>query len=103
MKENPNDRIQDLSFSNLVNIVQKDEEKAKYCLIKFADEMEFVKYKIQDLEKQLTYLKGRKESLIESAHQVCNMIEKPIPLAVISDGCIVVVSEISISIESNVL
>lgn len=103
MKFNSKDKIEDLSFSNLVTLIHKDEKEAKKCLLKLAYEMEFVKDKIQIFEKQLNYFKGRKESLINASHNICNMIEKTIPLAIIQNDHIVVVSEKGISVETNVL
>ncbi len=97
------EKIKDLSFNNLVNIIQGNEIKAGDTLTLLAEEMEFVKTKITEYEKQLNYFKGRKEALITASSLVVKHINRELPLAVKRQDFIIVVSDKNISIEKNVI
>ena len=95
--------IDDLSFSNLVNIIQGDEIKAGDVLNNIAHEMEENNKIIEKLEKDLLSAKQRKSILINGSQLVLQHLKKEAPLAVQRNGYIVVVTKENISIERNVI
>ena len=95
--------IDDLSFSNLVNIIQGEEIKGADVLNSIANEMEEIKFIIKKLEKDLEIAKNREGSLIAGAQRVMQHLKKEYPLAVQRNGYIVVVTKENISIERNVI
>ena len=95
--------IDDLSFSNLVNLIQGEEIKGADILNSIALEMEENNEIIKKLETDLARAKSRKGSLIEGSQRVLQHLKKEYPLAVKRDKYIVVVTKENISIERNVL
>ena len=95
--------IDDLSFSNLVNLIQGEEIKAADILHTIALEMEDNNKTIEELESQLSRAKGRNDTLISGTQRVMQHIKKEYPLAVKRQDYIVVVTKENISIERNVL
>ena len=95
--------IDDLSFSNLVNLIQGEEKKGADILNNIAHEMEENNKTIEKIEIELSCAKGRKDSLIEGSRRVMQHLKKEYPLSVQRNGYIVVVTEGNISIERNVL
>lgn len=95
--------IDDLSYSNLVNIIQGEEIKGADVLNSIAHEMEENNKIIKKLENDLACAKGRKDSLIEGSKRVLQHLKNEAPLAVQRNGYIVVVTTENISIECNVL
>ena len=95
--------IDDLSFSNLVNLIQGEEIKGADILNNIAHEMEENNKIIEKLERDLARAKSRKGSLIEGSQRVLQHLKKEYPLAVKRDKYIVVVTKENISIERNVL
>ena len=95
--------IDDLSYSNLVNLIQGEEIKAADILHTIALEMEENNKKIAELESQLNCAKSRKGSLISGSQRIMQHIKKEYPLVVQRQGYIVVVTKENISIERNVL
>lgn len=95
--------IDDLSYSNLVSIIQGEEIKGADVLNSIACEMEENNKVIEKLESDLARAKGRKDTLIEGSKRVLQHLKKESPLAVQRQGYIVVVTKENISIERNVL
>ena len=95
--------IDDLSFSNLVDLIQGEEKKSADILNNIAHEMEENNEIIKKLENDLVSAKSRKSSLIEGSRIVIQHLKKEYPLAVQRNGYIVVVTKDNISIERNVL
>ena len=95
--------IDDLSFSNLVNLIQGEEIKGADILNNIAHEMEENNKIIEKLESDLARAKSRKGSLIEGSQRDLQHLKKDYPLAVQRNGYIVVVTKENISIERNVL
>lgn len=95
--------IDDLSYSNLVNLIQGEEIKGADILNNIAHEMEENNKIIEKLESDLSRAKSRKVSLIEGSQRVLQHLKKDYPLAVKRDKYIVVVTKENISIERNVL
>ena len=95
--------IDDLSYSNLVNLIQAEEIKGADVLNIIAHEMEENNNIIEKLESDLACAKGRKDTLISGSQRVLQHLKKEYPLVVQRQGYIVVVTEKNISIERNVL
>ena len=95
--------IDDLSYSNIVNIIQGEEIKGADTLNCIALEMEENNKIIEKLESDLARAKGRKDTLISGSQRVLQHLKKEYPLAVQRNNYIVVVTEKNISIERNVL
>jgi acyl-CoA reductase-like NAD-dependent aldehyde dehydrogenase len=95
--------IDDLSYSNLVNLIQGEESKAADILNTIALEMEEHNSYLAELESKLNCAKSRKESLIAGAKRVMHHIKRDYPLSVKRQDYIVVVTEENISIERNVI
>ena len=95
--------IDDLSFSNLVDLIQGEEKKGADILNNIAHEMEENNEIIKKLENDLVSAKSRKSSLIFASQSVMELLKKEYPLAVQRNGYIVVVTKDNISIERNVL
>lgn len=95
--------IDDLSYSNIVNIIQFEEIKGADTLNCIALEMEENNKIIEKLESDLARAKGRKDTLISGSKRVLQHLKKEYPLAVQRNNYIVVVTERNISIERNVL
>lgn len=96
-------QIDDLSFSNLVNLIQGDESKAAEILHTIALAMEDTNKIIEELESQLSKAKARKGTLISGSQRIMEHIKKEYPLAVALDNYLVVVTKDNISIERNVI
>jgi hypothetical protein len=73
--------IDDLSFSNLVNLIQGEEIKAADILHTIALEMEDNNKVIEELESQLSIAKGRKDTLISGTQRVMQHIKKEYPFS----------------------
>lgn len=95
--------IDDLSYSNLVDLIQGEEIKGADILNNIAHEMEENNKIIDKLESDLASAKGRKDTLISGSQRVLQHLKKEYPLAVQRNGYIVVVTKENISIERNVL
>jgi len=95
--------IDDLSYSNIVNIIQGEEIKGADTLNCIAIEMEENNKTIDKLESDLARAKGRKDTLISASQRVMQHLKKEYPLAVQRKDYIVVVTTENISIERNVL
>jgi hypothetical protein len=95
--------IDDLSYSNIVSLIQDEEIKGADVLTSIAHEMEETKNIIAKLEKDLESAKNREGSLVAGSQRVMQHLKKEYPLAVLRNGYIVVVSKENISIERNVI
>lgn len=95
--------IDDLSYSNIVGLIDGEEIKGADVLNSIALEMEENDKIIEKLESDLARAKGRKDTLFEGAKKVLTHLKKEYPLAVQRKNYIIVVSKQNISIERNVL
>lgn len=95
--------IEDLSYSNIVTLIQHDQKKAGKVLKDIALQMEANAKEIEHLERSFIAAKGKRLSLIDASKHVLKHIKKDSPLAVECGGYIVVVSDKTISIERNVI
>lgn len=95
--------IDDLSYSNLVNLIQGEEIKAADILHTIALEMEENNKIIEKLESQLSRAKGRNGTLISGTQRVMQHIKREYPLSIKKQDYIVVITKENISIERNVI
>lgn len=98
-----NRNIEDLSYSNLGNLIQGEEIKAADVLHECAVELEKVVVNIAELEQSLSYLRSRKAELINAGQLVAKHIQRDLPLAVKRQNYLVIVSENNLTIERNVI
>jgi len=95
--------IDDLSFSNLVSLIQGEDIKGADVLNSIAHEKEQNNLIVEKLEKDLSIAKSRNDNLVSGAKKVLEHLGKKHPLAVQRSGYIIVVTKENISIERNVL
>ena len=95
--------IDNLSYSNIVDLIQGKEIKGADILNYIANEMEENNKIIEKLENDLACANGRKDTLISGSQRVLQHLKKEYPLAVQRNGYIVVVTKENISIERNVI
>lgn len=95
--------IQDLSYSNIVNLVQKDENKGANLLVDFAVEVERIEITVKEQEEALKQLKLRKHQLITGQSYVIKHLNKEKPLRVIKKNLIVCIQGNESIIERNIL
>jgi hypothetical protein len=95
--------IDDLSYSNLVNIIQGEDIKAADVLHSCANELEEIRSQIIETETNLIKLKSRENSLIQASQNVMKHIKKEPPLIVQRSGYVVVVYDNNVLIERNVI
>lgn len=95
--------IDDLSWSGLVDFIQHEDAVGADVLNNLALELEELKEHEVEAELVLSRIRARKNSVISGAHHVAKHLQKPIPLAVLRQGYIVVLSEKDFTIERNVI
>ena len=95
--------IEDLSFSGLVNIIQRDKEKGKQVMIELSERFIDAKKEVGKLELMLQKAKCDQETLSNAVANVLKHLELQTPLAIKLDKSIIVITDISITIETNVL
>lgn len=96
-------KIDDLSYSGLVGIIQGDKRAAADTINSCALELEALLEQIKKVEAHLASLNSRKASLIYASELICKHMKLQRPLAVQRQGYIVVITEHNMSIERNVL
>lgn len=95
--------IDDLSYSNLVKLIQGNEIKAADFLNMIALEMEENNKEISELQSKIAAAKNRRWSLMSGAQNVMKHIKREYPLSIKRQDYIVVLSKDNISIERNVI
>lgn len=95
--------VDDLSYSNIVGIIQGDKEVAGNMLTKIAERKELMDNNIKNTKIKLQQLTTEMLGLKKGALLVLKHIKKETPLAVKRKDFIVVVTDEDISIERNVL
>lgn len=96
-------KIDDLSYSNLVSIIQGEEIKAGDVLNTCAKELEEIRNEIIETESKLMKLKSRENSLIHASQNVLKHIKREHPLSVQRQGYIVIVTDNDLIIDKNVI
>lgn len=96
--------IDDLSYSNIVNLVQGEDATGADLIATCADEFQFIDIEIAELEKQLRNKKFRRESLLNAFSAVAKHLQRPLPLFVSrEDYIIVITAENQVIINENVI
>lgn len=95
--------IDDLSWTNIVKIIQKEEIKGADLLNTCANELEEVRKEIAELESKVSRVKSREQTLLRASYDVARYLKKELPLIVQRQGYIVVLSLENLSIERNVI
>jgi hypothetical protein len=96
-------KLEDLSCSNLVNILQGDERKASELLNDFAREYEDLESNIRIRTKQLKDLENRKKGLHEASKNVAIHINRDLPILVTIKKTVIILTEKTIEIVTNVI
>ena len=96
-------KIDDLSYSNLVNIIQGEDIKAGDVLYACVNELEEIRDQINETETLLSKLKCRENSLLQASQNVMKHIKKEPPLIVQRNGYVIVITENNLIIERNVI
>lgn len=97
------EKIDDLSYSNIVKIIDGNLNKASTLLEKIAYSMEDNNRLIIRLEQELKEARDKKGILLTGVINVLKHIHKETPLMVQRDGHLVVITDNNISIERNVI
>ena len=95
--------IDDLSCASIYNIVKGGEGEAGGLLWHMAEELETLKELIERKEEELNDMKNRKKELIQAGKNVATYLGKRLPLAVIKDKSLVVLTETGLTIENNTI
>ena len=95
--------IDDLSYSNLVKIIQNDESIGSDVISECASELQYLNEKIQLTKIELNNLENRKNSLINATHSIVKHLKKELPLYVKRDTFIILVSKDTVEIKSNMI
>lgn len=99
MKKN----LEDLSYSGLVAKIQNDKNIGREILIDIVKEFEAKMQHRKELEKRLKDTETDIANLVSASSSVFKHLELKTPLAIIIPEGIAVISNVSISIERNVL
>lgn len=95
--------IDDLSWSNIVAILQGEEINGADLLNTCACELEEVRQQIKGYESALNRVKSRERTLLQAGQYVAKHLKKELPLAVKRQNYIVVLSKENLTIERNVI
>ena len=95
--------IDDLSWSNIVKLIQHQDIKGADLLNTCANELEEVRKEIAEIESKLNRTKSRGETLLRASYDVAKHLKKELPLVVQRQGYIVVLSKDNLTIERNVI
>ena len=95
--------IYDLSWSNIVKLIQYEDIKGADLLNTCANELEDVRKEIAELESKVNRAKSREKTLLRASYDVAKHLKKELPLVVQRQGYIVVLSKDNLTIERNVI
>lgn len=95
--------IEDLSYSNIVKLVQNEEIKGADLLNTCAIEMEELKSELYKLENKITKVKNRHNTLFRASLDIAKHLEKKLPLIVQRDRYVVILSKEDMTIDRNVI
>jgi len=95
--------IDDLSYSSIVSLIQGEADKASVILNICANELEEVRKGIEETQRTLNRAKSRENTLLRASQDIVKHIKKELPLAVMREDYLVVVSKDNLSIERNVI
>lgn len=103
MKDEINQLMTDLSFSNIVSVIQNNEQLAAQGILRIAKEKQEVEAQIEKLTEELRRCNFVKSQLIAGAHRFRVALGRKLPLSVIGEEGVVVVSENDVTIDRNVI
>ena len=95
--------IDDLSWSNIVAMLQGEEIKGADLLNNCACELEEVRQQIKGYESALSRVKRREQTFLRAGKDVAKHLKKELPLAVKRQNYIVLLSKENLTIERNVI
>ena len=95
--------IDDLRYSNIVDLVQSGEVEASDLLNILSIELEELRENKEITEGILSRLKNREETILRASQDVAKHIKKELPLSVIREKYIVILSKDNLLIERNVI
>lgn len=94
---------EDLSYSNIVGIVQQKKDVAASLIDGFAKERVEILSDITKCENQLKSLKTREQMLLDAARHIVQHLKLDLPLSVSMNGYLVIVSQNNLMIDRNVI
>ena len=89
------EKMEDLSFSGLVNKIQGKESKANDLLFAFASETAELNFFIENMQKELEKAEARKKALLIAGHRIAQHIKKELPCLLVRKKLLVELSETS--------
>jgi hypothetical protein len=95
--------IDDLSWSNIVKLIQHEETKGADLLNTCANELEEIRKEIAELQSKINRIKSREETLLRASYDIAKHLKRELPLGVQRQGYIVILSKNDLSIERNVI
>lgn len=95
--------ISDLSYSGLSNQIQGDERIAAEILDCCADVLSITRAQIKKYQEELAHLLLHEKMLLDAGINVAQHLKKELPMAVITDKYIIVLTERDLTIERNVI
>jgi len=95
--------IDDLSYSNIVKIIQGEEVEGSGLLNLLSIELEDLRKNKEETESILRRLKSREETILRASQDVAKHIKKELPLSVIREKYIVILSKDNLLIQRNVI
>lgn len=95
--------ISDLSYSGISNQIQGDERIAAEILDRCADVLSITRGQIKKYQDELAHLQMHESQLLSAGSYVAKHLKKELPMAVITDKYIVVLTERDLTIERNVI
>lgn len=93
----------DLSYSGIAKQVQHDEGKGAELINICANELEDLRIEMNHLETRISRIKAREHQLLCGSRSVAQHLNKELPLAILRQGYIIVLTEGSMTIERNVI
>lgn len=96
-------KIDDLSYSNIVDLVQGEEIVGADLINNLALELEELKQERAELANQLHCLDVRMGMILNGCQHVANHLKKRLPLIVIRQSYVIEFSDKNIEIKKNVI
>lgn len=96
-------KITDLSYSEIVNQIQGEENKGSDMLVEFAEEREIVSNEIKKLETEINRLISIRGQLYSGSKMILKHLKKEIPIIIARPGFVVIINNDDIKIERNVI
>jgi len=95
--------IDDLSWSNIINIIQGEEIKGADLINTCANELENVRETIGELESKIQRFKRREQTILNASKDVAKCLDKRLPLTVKRKDYVIQVTIDNLIIERNII